>query len=47
MANQSPSKYYFTCTEDTTVAILNSEKESALYEKFPRFGEKTRLVVLK
>ncbi len=43
MANHSPSKYYFTCTEDTTVAILNSEKESALYEKFPRFGEVCRV----
>ncbi|MDE0773009.1 MAG: Crp/Fnr family transcriptional regulator [Salibacteraceae bacterium] len=43
MANQSPSKYYFTCTEDTTVAILNSKKESALYKKFPRFGEVCRV----
>lgn len=43
MANKSPSKYYFTCTEDTTVAILNSEKETALYEKFPRFGEVCRV----
>jgi signal-transduction protein with cAMP-binding, CBS, and nucleotidyltransferase domain len=43
MANKSPSKYYFTCTEDTTVSILNSEKESALYKKFPRFGEVCRV----
>tara|TARA_R110002049_G_scaffold14886_6_gene61955 strand:- start:2774 stop:3352 length:579 start_codon:yes stop_codon:yes gene_type:complete len=43
MANGKPSKYYFTCTEDTTVAILNSEKENALYKKFPRFGEVCRV----
>ena len=43
MSSSSPSKYYFTCTEDTTVAILNSEKESALYKKFPRFGEVCRV----
>ena len=43
MANSSPSKYYFTCTEETTVAILNSEKESLLYKKFPHFGEVCRV----
>ena len=43
MSNGSPSKYYFTCTEDSTIAILNSEKESALYERFPRFGEVCRV----
>lgn len=43
MANQSPSKYFFTCTEDTSVAIINSEKENALYKKFPRFGEVCRV----
>ncbi len=43
MANGKPSKYYFTCTEETTVAILNSEKENALYKKFPRFGEVCRV----
>ena len=43
MANSKPSKYYFTCNEDTTVAILNSEKENALYKKFPRFGEVCRV----
>jgi CRP-like cAMP-binding protein len=43
MANSAPSKYYFTCTEDTTIAIINSEKESDLYKKFPRFGEVCRV----
>lgn len=43
MTNNKPSKYYFTCTEDTTVAIMNPEKETALYKKFPRFGEVCRV----
>ncbi len=43
MSNNSPSKYYFTCTEDSTIAIMNSEKENALYKKFPRFGEVCRI----
>jgi signal-transduction protein with cAMP-binding, CBS, and nucleotidyltransferase domain len=43
MAHKKPSKYYFSCTEDTTVAIMNSEKENALYKKFPRFGDVCRV----
>lgn len=43
ISNNSPSKYYFTCTEDSIIAILNSEKENALYKKFPRFGEVCRV----
>ncbi len=43
MSNSSPSKYYFTCTEDSIIAILNSEKETTLYKKFPRFGEVCRV----
>ena len=43
MANSSPSKYYFTCTENSVIAILNSEKETAVYKKFPRFGEVCRV----
>ncbi len=37
IANQSLSKVNFVCAEQTTVAILNSEKEKELYEKYPRF----------
>lgn len=37
LSNQSPSKVNFVCNEDTTVAILNSEKEQELYSKHPRF----------
>jgi CRP-like cAMP-binding protein len=43
MANQRPSKYYFNCTEDTTIAIINSEKENKLYKKHPRFAEVCRV----
>ncbi len=42
ISNGSPSKYYFTCVEDCSIAILNSEKETELYKKFPRFGEVCR-----
>tara|TARA_R110002049_G_scaffold200781_3_gene371531 strand:+ start:408 stop:989 length:582 start_codon:yes stop_codon:yes gene_type:complete len=37
MINQSPSKINFVCEENTSVAILNSEKEQELYNKHPRF----------
>ncbi len=43
MSNSSPSKYYFTSTEESTIAIINSKKESDLYKKFPRFGEVCRV----
>lgn len=43
MVNQKPSKYYLICSEDTTVAIMNSEKENDLYKKFPRFEEVCRV----
>ena len=47
LANQTPSKYYFSCSETTTIAILNAEKEEALYKKFPRFGEVCRIEMAK
>jgi len=37
LANGIPSRCYFVCNEDTTVAILNAEEEQALYRKHPRF----------
>jgi signal-transduction protein with cAMP-binding, CBS, and nucleotidyltransferase domain len=43
IVNKSPSKYYFTCVEDSVIAIMNSEKEAVLYKKFPRFGEVCRV----
>lgn len=35
--NKIPSTKYFECNEDTTVAVLNGEKEKKLYQKHPRF----------
>ena len=43
LSNNKPSKYYFTCVENSTIAIINSEKENELYKKFPRFGEVCRV----
>lgn len=43
MTFSKPSTFYFTCTEETTVAIMNSDKENALYRKFPRFGDVCRV----
>lgn len=37
ITNQTPSTLNFVCEEDTTVAIVNAEKEKELYEKYPRF----------
>ena len=37
LTNQTPSKINFVCGEQTTLAILNAEKESKLYKKYPRF----------
>jgi len=37
LANNTPSKYNLVCSEDTSVAVLNAEKEQELYKKHPRF----------
>jgi len=37
IANKVPSRQSFVCTELTTVAIINSDKENELYKKHPRF----------
>lgn len=37
IANRTPSRRNLVCLENTTVAILNVEKESELYIKHPRF----------
>lgn len=37
LANQTPSKHNFVCTENTKLAVLNAEKEQELYRQFPRF----------
>ncbi|MEM1328744.1 MAG: Crp/Fnr family transcriptional regulator [Bacteroidota bacterium] len=37
LANRQPSRLNLVCAETSTIAILNSEKEQALYRQFPRF----------
>lgn len=37
LASQKPSKSYLVCSEETTLAVLDVEKEKELYRKFPRF----------
>lgn len=37
LSNKAPSKVNFVCAEPTTLAILNTDKEQALYKKHPRF----------
>lgn len=37
MVNNVPSKQFYICNEDTTLAVLNAEKEKNLYQEFPRF----------
>ena len=37
LANQRPSNYYYVCVEKCEVAVVNAEKETALYKQFPRF----------
>ncbi|MEO9894392.1 Crp/Fnr family transcriptional regulator [Aurantibacter sp.] len=37
LSSKKPSAYFFVCSEKTTVAVLNAEKEAALYKKYPRF----------
>lgn len=37
LVNKSPASINFICTETTTVAIVNADKETALYKKHPRF----------
>lgn len=37
LANRLPTKHFYVCMEDATVAVVNSAKEQALYQKHPRF----------
>lgn len=38
-----PTSNSYSCIEDSTVVVVNSEKEKAFYKKFPRFEEITRM----
>ncbi|MRI01608.1 cyclic nucleotide-binding domain-containing protein [Kriegella sp. EG-1] len=37
LSSNKPSIFYFVCSEETNVAVLNAEKEAMLYKKYPRF----------
>ena len=37
LANQIPSNHFYVCVENSTVAVVNADKETALYKKIPRF----------
>lgn len=37
LANGFPTKHFFVCMENATVAVVNSTKEQELYKKHPRF----------
>ncbi len=37
LATKTPSTLNFVCAEETTVALVNAEKEKVFYDSFPRF----------
>ncbi len=37
LTQRTPSNLFFECVEETTVAILNQDKENKLYKRFPHF----------
>ena len=39
LANGVPSSKYFVCAEESSLAVLSSEKEEELYRKYPRFEQ--------
>lgn len=41
--NQTPANHYFECVEDSTLAILNFEKEKELIERMPKFESLCRV----
>lgn len=43
LSNNKPTVNSYSCIEDTTVVVVNSEKEKAFYKRFPRFEEISRL----
>ena len=45
--NQSPSKYYLECLEDTTLSVSTGDQELELYRRFPRFESLCRIEVEK
>lgn len=41
--NKTPANHYLSCVEDTTLAVLNYDKERELYRRVPKFESLCRL----
>ena len=41
--NQTPADHFFSCVEDSVLAVLNYHKEKILYEKYPEMESMCRL----
>ena len=42
---ETPSDYFLTCVEDTTVVIGNEQKAQELFKQFPRFETTSRQIM--
>jgi CRP-like cAMP-binding protein len=47
MANNSPSKHFLECCEDSLLVVGNREKEELLYRQFPKLETISRKVMEK
>ncbi|MBL7818291.1 MAG: Crp/Fnr family transcriptional regulator [Saprospiraceae bacterium] len=45
LKNQTPSKYYWACVEDTTVALCGDENEAFFFQQFPHLQKVARLAL--
>lgn len=44
VANQTPSEYYVSCTEDSILIVSNADMESEVNSKFPKFETLCRIL---
>lgn len=44
LINQSPSKYYITCEEESIVLVSTPQMEQDMFEKFPKFESLCRVL---
>ena len=44
VVTKKPSEYYVACVEDSILLVGNSDMESAIFEKFPRFETLCRIL---
>lgn len=43
--NQTPSKHYLSCVEETTLTVSTPEKEKEMYKRFPKLEAITRTMM--